>query len=309
MRKHMRTNERYWGWLPLPRFPTDSRRGAILVGVLWVMIFIAFLAVVLRLHMSSVVTNVRVTEDKAAARMLADAGLALAAGLVRAGASDANETLPDTLTGSLETSSGSVSLILKNEALRVDLNPAQKPLITGVLRAAGASNGLSDKLSDEILDRRADDEEAKEGETPTAPRQPKEAHPFRSVHEIALVRDMPEDVAVGIDRYVTVSSGLEGMHMEEAEPELLEKIPGLPRSVVQAIGRYREGRLDETELQQFLSDIEYNTADLAPSWRVELDVELPSGHRETYEATIMVSADDELPYRVLDWRRLADDAK
>ncbi|MFC3643151.1 helix-hairpin-helix domain-containing protein [Aquibium oceanicum] len=309
MDRQLRTEERHRAWLPRSR--SASRRGAILVGVLWVMVFVAFLAVVLRLHMSSVVINVRVTEDKAAARMLADAGLALAAGLVRAGASDENTTMPDTLTGSLETRSGSVSLILKNEAMRVDLNTAQKPLITGVLRAAGASNGLSDKLSDEILERRPDDTDPKEGEnpSPTAPRQPKEAHPFRSVHEIALVRDMPEDVAVGMDRFVTVSSGLEGMRIENADPALLEKIPGLPRSVVQAIARYREGRIDGTELRQFLSDIEYNTADLAPSWRVDLSVELPSGHREAYEATIMVATEDELPYRVLDWRRLADDAK
>jgi general secretion pathway protein K len=64
-----------------------SRRGAILVSVLWIMIFLGFLAVILRVQMTGVVASVRVTEDKALARILAEAGLSQAAAEIRAGGS------------------------------------------------------------------------------------------------------------------------------------------------------------------------------------------------------------------------------
>ncbi len=299
------------------RSRAEPQRGAILVGVLWVMVFIAFLAVVLRLHMTSVVTNVRVTEDKAAARLLADSGLAYAAALVRAGGADGSGRLTETLTGVLETSSGTVSVTLDNEVMRIDLNTAVRPLLVGMFEVAGARDSDAGKLADEIIKRRGGESgPPREGETPAPPGPPGTPGPpgqgraaFRSVDELALLPNMEEDVAVEVARYATVSSGLPGMRVTSAAIELLEDIPGLPRSAVDAIKKYRAGKLDGTELNQYLAGIDYHTNELTQSWRATLRVELPSGHAETYEAIIVVSTEDEEAFRVLDWRRVTDEVE
>src|SRR5690606_33007826 len=126
-------------------------RGMILVSVLWILIFLAFLAIVLRLHMSGVVASVRATEDKAAIRVLADGGLAMAAALVRAGPVGGLGTLPDIVQGRLDLEGGSVGVMAVNEAWRIDLNTGAPPLIIGALRAAGASDALARRAAGEIV--------------------------------------------------------------------------------------------------------------------------------------------------------------
>ncbi|MET3582629.1 hypothetical protein ABID19_005691 [Mesorhizobium robiniae] len=41
-----------------------------------------------------------------------------------------------------------------------------------------------------------------------------------------------------------------------------------------------------------------------PTWRVDLRAELPSGYGETFEAPLMVSGSEDVPYRVLNGEEL-----
>lgn len=294
-----------------------TKRGAILVGVLWILVFLGFLAVVLRIHIGSVVTSVRVTEDKAAARIIAEAGLARAAGLVLA-APFASEgaAIQDQFQDSVDTDTGRVTLNLTNEAWRIDLNTAEKPLVVGALRAAGADASLADTLAGRIIERRGhrqpappDPNLANAPQDTPAPEGPApDADPLQTVAEVALIEGMPEDVALGLRAYTTVSSGLKGARLDALDPIVLRFIPDLPSSVQSAIDRYRSGNITREQLDQVLASVEYHTSDKAATWRVRLKVDLPAGHSETHEALIMISPDDDAPYRIIDWRRVTDDA-
>ena len=279
-----------------------SRRGAILVGVLWILVFLGFLAVVLRIHIGSVVVSVRVTEDKAAARIIAEAGLARAAGLVLAAPfENEGNAIPDEFEDSVETDTGKVSVVLTNEARRIDLNTAEKPLLIGALRAAGANASLAETLAGRLVERRGT-------QPPTSPEGPApDADPLQTVSEVALVEGMPDEVALGLLPFTTVSSGLKGARLDALDPQVLRFIPGLPSSARQAIDRYRTGNLTREQLDQILATVEYHTSDKAASWRAVLTVELPAGHKESHEALIMISPDDDAPYRAIDWRRVTDD--
>lgn len=277
-------------------------RGAILVGVLWILVLLAFLAVVLRLYTSGVVESVRVTEDKAAARIVAEAGLAGAAALVLAGPEGGVGELSDELQGDFETATGEVSVRLTNEALRVDLNTADEALVMGALIAAGARQTLADTLLARLIGRRAREggEEGQDGGESGA----RKARPLQSVAELALIEGMPAGLALAMERFVTVSSGLQGVRLDRLDDALLRAIPGLPASVVAGIEAARLGRLSQQELAALLAGVEYHTQDKAISWRVRMDVGLPSGYGETYEALVTISPEDDAPYRVIDWRRI-----
>jgi general secretion pathway protein K len=280
---------------------TAGRRGVILVGVLWVLVFLAFLAIVLRLHLSGIADSVRVTEDKAAGRILAEAALSHAAATVRAAAASDGQ-MPDRMGGTVELASGSVNYRMANEALRVDLNTGAEPLIVGALRAAGASAAQARTLADRILSGR--DENG--GENGGAPEQALDEPTivYKNTREIALESGMPQALSLALERYVTVSSGLDGIRLQEAAPELLDAISELPRTHRRAIALYRQGETSFEELMALLGELEYHSGETAASWRVEMDVELVSGYSERYEAVIMTVSQDIRPYRVLEWRRL-----
>jgi len=278
------------------------RRGVILVSVLWILIFLAFLAVVLRLHMSGVVASVRATEDKAAIRVLADGGLAIAAALVRAGPENGMGSLPDTVQGDLELETGSVGVSAVNEAWRIDLNTGARPLIVGALRAAGAPDALARRVADEIVRERG-------GQAPVAPQQASKRRLLQSVAELAAMAELPDDVAVKAERYFTVSSGYEGVRLNALDDAVLAAIPDLPPSVITTIRAYRQGRISYQQMEATLGQVNYHTSEQAISWRVTLSASLPSGYAENYEAVVIISPEDNAPYRVVDWRRVPDTIK
>lgn len=291
-----------------------SRRGSILIGVLWILVFLGFLAVVLRVHVGSVVTSVRVTEDKAAARIIAEAGLARAAGLVLAGPFTEGKAVGDELQSSVETGSGRVTVSLTNEAYRIDLNTAERPLIVGALRAAGASPSLADELAGRIVERRGQAPKTDPQSPGGAPQPgnqetpPVSANPLQTVDEAALIEGMPAEVALRLAPIATVSSGLKGVRLLGLSEETLREIPQLPAAMLGAVRQYRAGRISREQLDAQLAGSELNTSEQARSWRAELRVDLPNGHSEAHEALIMISPEDNVPYRILDWRKLSGTA-
>ena len=282
------------------------RRGAILVSVLWILVFLGFLAVILRVQMTGVVASVRVTEDKASARILAEAGLSQAAAEVRAGPPDGIGTLSDQLTSTITLPAGMASVSATNEALRIDLNTAERPLIVGALRAAGAAPGAADDLATKVMGRRSSTGPAPLQSVGAGQQQAgNDTNLFQTVSELAAFPGITPEIAIAIEPYVTVSSGLPGVRLEALDDDLLGDIPGLPSSVRKAIKDFHAGRLSREQLDQSLATVTYNTAEQAPTWRVELRTTLDSGYSESFEALMLVSSSDEAPYRVLDWRRTA----
>lgn len=277
---------------------STNRRGAILVSVLWIMIFLGFLAVILRVQMTGVVAGVRVTEDKAAARILAEAGLSLAAAEIRAGPPEGAITPSDRISSTITLAAGVVSVSTTNEALRIDLNTADRPLIFGALRAAGAAPATADDLATKIIDYRT---RQLAGQAPE--QAGSGASLFQTVLELAALPDVSPALAIAIEPYVTVSSGLTGVRLEALDDRLLSVIPGLPPTVRTAIQGFHAGRLSRQQLDQSLAEASFNTLAQSPSWRVLVRTTLPSGYSESFEALIIVSNTDEAPYRVLDWRR------
>ncbi|WP_343313469.1 hypothetical protein AAIB41_11335 [Brucella sp. BE17] len=283
---------------------SNTQRGTILVSVLWIMIFLGFLAVILRVQLTGVVASVRVTEDKASARILAEAGLSLAVAEIRAGPPDGVDRLSDQISSTITLPAGVASVSATNEALRIDLNTAEQPLIIGALRAAGAAPAAADDLARGIIARRSG---ATNGQPvgPTSPQPVGNKKLFQTVSELAVFPGITPNIAIAIDRYLTVSSGLSGVRLEALDDRLLGAIPSLSPSVRKAISDFDAGRLSREQLNHALAGVNFNTPAQAQSWRVVLRTNLQSGYSESFEALILVSAADKVAYRVLEWRRTA----
>ena len=285
---------------------TRRRRGTILVSVLWIIVFLGFLAVILRMQMTGVVASVRVTEDKASARILAEAGLSQAAAEIRAGPPDGMDALSDQISSTITLPAGVASVSATNEALRIDLNTAERPLIVGALRAAGAAPATADDLATKIIGLRAAPPSPGGQPAGSAPQQAgSDTKLFQTVSELAAFPGITPAMAIAIEPYVTVSSGLAGVRLEALDDGLLGDIPGLPPSIRKAIRDFHAGRLSREQLDQSLAGVTFNTLEQAPSWRVDLRTTLQSGYSESFEVLMLVSNADEAPYRVLDWRRAA----
>lgn len=271
-----------------------SRRGAILVGVLWVTMLLSALAVVLRVHMSSVAQSVHMMEGKAVASVLADAGLAVAAARIRGAPAQGPAAIGDTVQERIELPAGNIDAFVRNEALRVDINKAEPALVEGVLIAAGATPMLAGRLARILTDMR----EAP-GVSPLGP--------LQSIDELAFIPDMPAAVALRAGRFATVSSGLSGARLDAVDEALLRAIPGLPRQLRDAIAGWRAGRVTRQQLDQLLAESELHTAERSAVWRATLTVTLASGHMEAQEVLMLVAEGDDVAYRVLDWRRPTDE--
>lgn len=273
---------------------TRPRRGAILVGVLWITLLLSGLAIVLRIHMSTVAQSVRMTEDKAAASTLADAGLAVAAARIRGAPAERQRRISYEASAEVSLASGTAGASLRNEALRVDLNRAPLQLIEGVLIAAGATRTQADKLAQTLVDMREASDASPLG-------------PLQSIDELAFLSGMPAAVAIDATRYATVSSGLEGVRLDGIDDALLRAIPDLPRAIVNAIAAHRAGRISQAQLDATLAESELHTAARSSVWRATLNVSLATGYAETREALILIADGDTVPYHVLDWRRSTDE--
>jgi general secretion pathway protein K len=273
---------------------TRPRRGAILVGVLWITLLLSGLAVVLRIHMSTVAQSVRMTEDKAAASTLADAGLAVAAAHIREAAAETGRRIGYEASAEVLLASGTAATTLRNEALRVDLNRAPLQLIEGALIAAGATRTQADKLAQALVDMREATDASPLG-------------PLQSIDELAFLPGMPAPLAIGATRFATVSSGLEGVRLDGIDDVLLRAIPDLPRAVANAIAAHRAGKISQAQLDAVLADSELHTTARSNVWRATLDVSLANGYAETREALILVADGDTVSHRVLDWRRPPDE--
>jgi general secretion pathway protein K len=270
------------------------RRGAILVGVLWIAVLLSGLSVVLSVHMQSVTQSVRMTEDKAIASTLADAGLAIAAARVRAAPAEGPRRIGYETSADVSLASGIAGAVLRNEALRVDLNRAPADLVEGVLIAAGAPRAQADTLTQALIKMREASDRSPIG-------------PLQSIDELALLPDMPAAVAIRAARYATVSSGLEGVRLDGIDDALLRAIPDLPRAIRNAIVAHRAGRISQAQLDAILAESELHTTTRSEVWRAELNVSLPGGYTESREALILIMGNDTVPYRVLDWRSATEE--
>ncbi len=249
----------------------EKPRGIALVIVLWGLVLLAVIAAAFTTETRTEVTLARNLVENAKAKALADAGVhAAMLGLHRREvekrwradgtvyslafrhADPAPARLGEaSLRGSqaAQAGEGEVSIVIDDEAGKIDLNAAPDELIHGLLVAVGLADAEAQALTAAIADfRDADDETHAGGAEDPEYRAaglawgPKNK-PFEAVEELHQVLGMTRRLYALAFPGLTVHSRSKGVDVTVAPAIVLQALPGVDAEAVEAFAEQRAGQI------------------------------------------------------------------
>ena len=236
--------------------PHREREGgfAVLLAI-WVLILISLMAATLSAQTQSVTRVAQNRAELAAARGLADAGVAFGlAGLLDPVV--ANRWPADGRTRRIRYGGGTIEIHVQDEAGKLDLNAAPIELINGLVHALGIDDAAGAGVTNGIEARRrlyaaalsdADRAAASEDDTPLAAAV---QLPFAEVSELRLAAQIPQSVYERLRPFVTVYTNSARINLLTAPQIVLLALPGLHPDEIQAYVAARNalaaGQSDQT---------------------------------------------------------------
>jgi general secretion pathway protein K len=217
----------------------SRQRGVALVLVMWVAVILGIVAAsfIMERHTETLV----VTNSLAMARAQAAADAGVTRAVVEAYRSDLTSTDAWKRDGAPHEWSFDgvpVSIEMRDESGKIDINAASDLLLRGLLLSVGLADDEADKLLDAILDWRDPDSlkrpnGAEEPEYRAAGLSYRPANaPFQAMEELQLVLGMRPEIYRRLAPLITVYSRSPGVSPPVASRAVLLAIPGLSTEVV-----------------------------------------------------------------------------
>jgi general secretion pathway protein K len=298
-----------------PRSASDD--GFIIVAVLWILAALATLVSVYAIYVTNSAVAITTSGDAIIADPLVSAGVELAAYQLIGGK---KEDRPSVGNFTARVGTARLTVAFQNEAARIDLNTAPKPLLSGLFVGFGAAPLNADSYADRIIAWRTQGSQTTGLGSDNDPESsfyrsaglnygPRHG-PFVHVSELWLVQGIPPALIGQALRYLTVYSGKPSVDIATAAPQVVAALPGMTPQTLQALLAARAS-LDKASLASFLGNTGAAgatgaAAEAAKSFRVAVRVEFDNGRRSAAEAVILLPDDGPVPYRVLSWRNAFD---
>lgn len=198
--------------------------GFALILVLWSVALLGLIAASFATGVRSNALIARNAVENAAARALADGGVALAiAGLLEQ--DGPNAWRPDGTPRSLEMQTGRIRIAVVDEGGKIDINAETGPLIADLLHWLGLAPPDALALSGAI---------AGFGASGGGDRTPPGAPRFASVAELLHVPGMTSPLFARIEPFVTVHSGESTLNIQTAPRALIEALTGADPAAIEA---------------------------------------------------------------------------
>jgi general secretion pathway protein K len=300
----------------------SSRDGFIIIAVLWMLIALATLASIYSVYIANTASALAASDDSLQAELLVTTSLELTAYQfsstkdaqvpgVPGGPGGAKPRRPSRGSFRFRAGAANVGVTFVSEAARIDLNEAPLAMLAGLFAAFGVKSDDAVEYANRIVGWR---DPPKPGATPDedglyrsaglkySPR----GGPFAHTDELWLVYGLTPALIERMMPFVTVYSGLAGVNVLDAAPEVIAALPGMTPALLNAFLDQREaGSVDEQSLQRLLGPSQEGaTADSSDAYRVQVRIAFDNGRRVDAEVVIMTGT-SEAPYHVLYWR---DDA-
>ena len=265
-----------------------SRRGFVLVAVLWLGAFLIVLVAALLQQSRTTLTVARSgVEETIADAMLTGAVETLALSYPRM----AQPGLSDGRLRTIAVAGGAVAVAVQDDNGLVDPNRAVAPVIVQVAAAAGdAGAGRS------ILARRG------EPGTPSAA-------VFREREEIADLPNGNDALAAFFDNFGTMFSVAGGINPMTAPAAVLAVLPGVSGAVAaKAVALREQPGTDPQKVIAILGPAAGQFLDPTPgkNFDVFLSAKVGSGLTKTLRVTMLFEGSAAVPYRLGDWRPWAE---
>ncbi len=299
-------------------------RGIALVIVLWGLVLLAVIAAAFTTETRTEVTLARNLVENAKAKALAAAGVhAAMLGLHRREVE--KRWRADGTVYSMASGEGEVSIVIDDEAGKIDLNAAPDELIQGLLVAVGLADGEAQALTAAIADFRDADDETHLGGAEDAEYRaaglawgPKNK-PFEAVEELHQVLGMTRQVYALAAPGLTVHSRSKGVDVTVAPAIVLLALPGVDAEAVEAFTEQRQARTGAGEPgagQRAGAELggarittlpglgrQYASRSRGRVFTVRAEARVRSGAVFVREAVISMTRNIEKPFNTHAWRR------
>jgi len=288
-----------------PKASRSSEQGVVIVAVLWLLAALAALVVIFSAHLSSSARSLAVNDIALRAEALVSAAVELTAYQLRLAGEDDRPA-----QGSFRTRLDGADLVVSfvSEAARVDLNTAPKELLAGLLAVLGVAEVDAREHADRIVAWRTGptpetvDNEAARYRAAGRPYSPRQA-PFAHTNELGLVLGLPPALVERALPFVTVFSGVSGVDVLTARPEVIAALPGMtPLTLRQFLNDRATLPNDRAAIASALGAARQNVAaQSSQAYRMLISVRFPNGREIAAEVVIALRSEED-PYRVLAWQ-------
>lgn len=284
----------------------DSRRGMVLVVVLWTIALCSALAMAVSVSFRSFVGIAVVDRDRVQGDALLTAGLEVAAGL----ATDwPNRPLLDRET-TFDLSTGGVSAQINDEGGRIDFGKAPVDLLAHLLLSVGASPPQADSVAQSVVKWRSLGEaQSKTTGSSKAPAHKETEGFFTDVDQIAEIPGMRPEWVAAI-RPLTTVFGAETINPLTAPAGVIASVPGVDRDRLAAfLAARRSAPNDAAQLAALLGPGQrFVAAKPQQVVSIRLAATLADGYATAAHAIIVLLPHDQQPYRILVWTLLRSPA-
>ena len=284
-----------------------AERGIALVLVLWIL---SLLAIIANSFVFSTRTDTLLTANLvglARAEALADAGVQRAIYALLKPSVDPARWQGDGRMHAWEYVGERISITIRNESAKIDINTANPELMKGLLRNAGVVDGHAlESLLDAIQDwRDADDlrrpNGAEKEDYIAAGRTYIPANSsFQTLEELRQVLGMTDPVYRRIVGLITVYSGQSGINSSSASREVLLAIPGVDPAAVDAYITLRN--VPPGQIIPIFPPAQAFSAGDGNVFSIVSDVKLSDNSRFIREAVVRVEQKPNQPATFLAWR-------
>ena len=288
-----------------------NQRGVALVLVMWVAVLLTVIAgsfIVERRTEMLVVSN---SVSMARAEAIADAGVQRAVFEIYRNDNSPDAWKRDGTRYSMTFENTPVTVEIRDESAKIDINTAYEPLLRGLLVSSGLPDDEASRVLDAILDWR-DPDELKRPNGAEAPDYKaagllyKPANgPFQAIEELQLVLGMRPEIYRRIAPFITVYSRAPGVNTQLASREVLLSLPGATTEAVdEYLARREAARAAGQPLPVFPTQLP-GPAGFTMVASIRAQTQLEDGTAFVREAVAILRPAPRRPVTFLAWRQLA----
>ena len=288
-----------------------NQRGVALVLVMWVAVLLTVIAgsfIVERRTEMLVVSN---SVSMARAEAIADAGVQRAVFEIYRNDNSPDAWKRDGTRYSMTFENTPVTVEIRDESAKIDINTAYEPLLRGLLVSSGLPDDEASRVLDAILDWR-DPDDLKRPNGAEAPDYNaagllyKPANgPFQAIEELQLVLGMRPEIYRRVAPFITVYSRAPGVNTQLASREVLLSLPGATTEAVdEYLARREAARAAGQPLPVFPTQLP-GPAGFTMVASIRAQTQLEDGTAFVREAVAILRPAPRRPVTFLAWRQLA----
>lgn len=265
-------------------WPKNLQHGIALIIVLWVITLLSLIAASFVTVMRGDIQLVSNSIGRAKVDAVASAGIQRALFELLKPINAPDRWLADGVAHDWSYQDAAVTITMRDEAGKIDINSAQEALLRGLFQSQGMTSDEAVAMVDAMADWRDQDSlkrlhGAEEADYAAAGLNTKPANePFQSIEELKLVLGMSPQLYARVAPLITIYSRLPGIYAQIATREVLRAMPNVTDEQIDTYIQLREqARLAKAAIPTFAAGAAYSSVGSGYIVRIRAEAKMPDG--------------------------------